>query len=179
MISVELIFDRESEKKIRNIWLEIYDNNLSKWMLDSGSVPHIALAVFDEIDVKDLVPLVEKFARENSVFALNMVNIGLFPSDEGVVFLSPVITSDLLNTHRKLHQMIDIELGGVKKWEYYLPEKWVPHTTIGIEINKEKALGVTKYLLNNFKPFTVKIEGVMVIKYRPTQILFKYDLNKF
>lgn len=51
--AVKLLFDAEGETRVRRIWETLKAAGLSNYMVDSGSRPHIALAVYDRLKSQD------------------------------------------------------------------------------------------------------------------------------
>jgi hypothetical protein len=106
----ELYFDKISEETIRDMWKALYDKDISKYMYESNSRPHITLAVYDEnINDFDLfVKSIKDFVKETVVFKLNLSNIGMFNTEEGIVFIQPKVTYQLLHLYvngYKLHSV--------------------------------------------------------------------------
>ena len=107
----------------------------------TGWGPHVTLAVFDELPGASAgdgaVPeQVERwlatFAREVHGLTLEFAAVGLFPGDEGVLFLAPLVTAQLLAHHRAFHEPLPAL--GLTSRGYYLPDRWVPHCTIGFQL---------------------------------------------
>ena len=125
--SIELHFDEKSNSIIRSMWKKLSEANISDYMDKYGVFPHISLAVFDDIDIQSVEKLIEKVIKNESTFTLKMSSLGIFPSNQNILFLSPVPSERLINLHTKLHFAIkDIE----SNWDYYLPNQWVPHCTL-------------------------------------------------
>ena len=134
--AVEMFFDKESDAQIRKIWRSLKESGISSWMEDSGSVPHVTLSVFGELDADEADRRLASFAEKVSGFPLVFASIGAFPTDEGVLFLAPVVTGELLRVHNAFHDFFaDLR---EDQWPYYLPDSWVPHCTLAINIKKEE-----------------------------------------
>ena len=101
---VECSFNREADEYVRNLWKDFKDQGISDFMVESESTPHIAFAVFSEIQTNELGELLKKFTVEQPTIDLNLSYIGTFPTDEGVVFLAPKVSAELWEAHKKLHE---------------------------------------------------------------------------
>ncbi len=55
--AVELLFDEEGEARVRRIWEALKAAGLSAYMVESGSIPHITLAVYDSLLTSNTVNL--------------------------------------------------------------------------------------------------------------------------
>lgn len=171
--SIELHFDEKSNLIIRNMWKKLSEREISAYMDQYGGFPHIALAVFNDIDISEMVKLIEKVVENESMFSMKMSSLGIFPSNESVLFLSPVASETLINFHIKLHEVLkDIE----ERWDYYLPGFWVPHCTLGMNIPKSKIHDALDVIIEDYEPFDVKIETIQLIEFNPVKLVksFKF-----
>ena len=125
--AVEMYFDPAGERQIGNLIDQLSSRGIRS-SRPAASRPHVSLAVFDQVDLERMSVALRKFARECSALRLYLASIGRFPSDEGVVFLAPVVHRELLELHAKLHRMPTVVAG--TRREYYLTGRWVPHCTI-------------------------------------------------
>lgn len=171
--SIELHFDEKSNLIIRNMWKKLRERDISAYMDQYGGFPHVALAVFNDIDILEMERLIEKVIENESMFTIKMSSLGIFPSNESVLFLSPASSAALINLHTKLHGILkDIE----GKWEYYLPDFWVPHCTLGMNIPKSKLYDALDVIIEDYEPFDVKIETIQLVEFNPVKLVksFKF-----
>jgi 2'-5' RNA ligase len=122
--AVELLLDPEAEAAVLEVWREVRARTGSPVLLDLAGRPHVTLAVHDERDGPQLDRAVRAFQAPETPFLLG--SVGTFPGDEGVAFLAPVVTDDLLELHRRWHA------ASPGSNEHYCPGRWVPHCTVGI-----------------------------------------------
>ena len=171
--SIELNFDDKSNLIIRNMWKKLRERGISAYMDQYGGFPHIALAVFNDIDILEVERLIEKVIENESMFTIKMPSLGIFPSSESVLFLSPAASATLINFHTKLHEVLkDIE----EKWDYYLPGFWVPHCTLGMNIPKSKIHDALDVITEDYELFDAKIETIKLIEFNPVKLVksFKF-----
>lgn len=162
--SIELNFDDNSNLIIKNMWKKLSERGISDYMHKHGGFPHIALAVFDDIDVLEIENIIEKVVEDEHKFTIKMSSLGIFPSNESVLFLSPAASENLINFHMKLHDALkDIE----EQWDYYLPGFWVPHCTLGMNIPKTKIQKALDVINEDYEPFHVKIESLKLVEFNP------------
>ena len=100
--------------------------------------------------------------------------VGTFPGDEGVIFTPPVVTKELLEFHRDFNN----EFSDCREamWNYYLPDLWVPHCTLAINVPKDKISGAFEYVLESFEPVKARIEEIGLVEFRPVKHLACYKL---
>lgn len=128
--AVEMFLDPESAEAVRGIWRDLAESGVAPWMHESGDRPHVTLGVCDRLDVAVCAEFLAAFAADHSAPKVLLVSIGIFATDPAVVFLAPVVTTDLLDLHARFHQRFS-EVAG-DQWAHYLPGAWVPHCTLAM-----------------------------------------------
>ena len=128
--AVEMYLDSAAEERVRSVWRSLRAAGLDSTMLDRGTRPHLSLAGIESVDMGLLCALIEEFAVSVVGCRSEFAAVGTFPGDEGVVFLAPVVSRELLALHRTFHERLG-QLGQ-RSWEDYLPGRWVPHCTVGL-----------------------------------------------
>lgn len=175
-IAVELFFDSQSETAIRQMWIKLSTANISNFMKDMNSTPHISLAVYDCIDVTRLKIRLSEFAINHIPLSLKFSAIGMFPGDEGVLFLAPAVTEDLLAMHRNYHQVTADWSDLV--WPHYRPDgSWFPHCTIAMKLNNENFFRAITLIGEEFNGIKVNVNSVAAVEYPPANILLKSPLG--
>lgn len=174
--AVEMFFDKESDAQIRKIWRSLKESGISSWMEDSGSVPHVTLSVFGELDADEADRRLASFAEKVSGFPLVFASIGAFPTDEGVLFLAPVVTGELLRVHNAFHDFFaDLR---EDQWTYYLPDSWVPHCTLAINIEWEEVHKALEHVIKIYSPLCVEVDRVALVEYHPVKVLKEYGFRE-
>jgi 2'-5' RNA ligase len=166
--AIELTFDKESEEKIYSLALTIKKNGINNIFIDMGNRPHIALLIFDELDVKKAVSLLNNLPIMS--FFIDIQGIGTFPGKENVIFLIPKVTKSLLDLNACIYDCFK-HIADCQP--YYTPEMWIPHCTIGIDIGNDEFKYAFELIRKDFSPLRVKTEKLILIKFRPVEILFE------
>jgi len=130
--AVELLFDDGAEAAVLKLWRGLRDAGLGATLLDLGVRPHISLGVYDRPVLTEARELLKAFSASETPVEFRFSSVGSFPGDEGVAFLAPVITRDLLGLHSRYHDHFAHLRNAVRP--YYLPGAWVPHCTVGFGI---------------------------------------------
>ncbi|MBD7969245.1 2'-5' RNA ligase family protein [Paenibacillus gallinarum] len=169
MYAVELFFEEEFEKYVKNIWKGLKDQNISSNMYDISYLkPHITMAVYSDI------PSIESICRRLSTYFDSVIELELkfdvlasFPTT-GTLFIDPTVTEDLLKMHKKYHA----EFSDLFEFSnpYYIPNNWVPHCTLAIRLSPEQILDAMKYCYKDFVPLRSKVIEVGIVK-------LEYDSN--
>ncbi|MEO8210563.1 MAG: 2'-5' RNA ligase family protein [bacterium] len=156
-----LIPDTESINKICAISKLLYADNFSNYLFQTTLEPHITLGIFNNINPDEIKDKLSFFCKSITKIKLILSHIGIFPTEENAIFLAPVVTQELFNIHVLFNEIFsEFKLN---MHEYYLPGNWVPHCTIGMNINDlATAIETVK---NNFFAFQVTIEKIRLIEF--------------
>ena len=135
--AVELFLEDLAAEPIRKIF-HLTDSLMSR----IGASPHLSLAVFDSVDTSRLIDVVRSFAESTQAFNIRLASIAIFPGADNVVFLAPVVTTELLTLHQRFHNKLNA--AGLSGDPHYLPGAWVPHCTITMEEQLPRTLETIK-----------------------------------
>lgn len=175
--AVHLFFDPETEHAITTIWQEMVDANVAPYMNTSGNRPHISLALSDELDLAACEERLKAFAARSEPLPVSFQSLGIFPTQEPVVFTAPVVTQELLTLQRKVDELLE----GCCRWpefDYYRPGNWIPHCTLAMEFDQallHRALEIATHLK---LPLNGQIVGLGAIEFRPVKHLYAFPLGK-
>jgi len=173
--AVEMFFDKESDGYIRGLWRTLKESGISSYMHDSDNVPHITLSVFKELDTTDADKRLVAFTEKVSKFKLVFLNLGAFPTDEGVLLLAPIVTEELLRVHKTFHDLFD-DLKQ-NQMPYYLPGSWIPHCTLSLNIPREKVHEALDAVIRTCKPIIAEVDRVGLVEYHPVKVLKEYKFK--
>lgn len=142
-LALLLTFDPESEQKlvqlqdqIKEHWSDAKDEfSESRPHISLDVRPHITLGGFEGAAPDGFVERLRSFAAQQKPLKIQLASLGTFAGDEGVLFLAPVVTDELLKFHSLVHAHL---LSSVSEQiPYYLPDAWVPHVTIAVQAADE------------------------------------------
>jgi 2'-5' RNA ligase len=141
--AIQLFFDPASDTVVRSLWAELASKKVPFPLQDSGNRPHVSLAIYGELKTATCAGLLSSFAQTRSPLTLSIASLGIFPGEQAVVFLAPIISSSLLDLHRQVHQLL--QNTGTLPSTYYLPGHWTPHCTLATRVPPQflsQAIGV-------------------------------------
>ena len=172
--AIELFLDPDADAAVRSVWRALADAGVSRTMLDAGSQPHVSLADSRDLDVERFRPVLEAFARETPPLECSLASVGAFPTEEGVVFLAPVATRELLELHQAFHE----RLGefGARSSAYYRPGNWVPHCTLAMGAARTAMAEAVTLCLDMALPIRGRFERVALVEFRPVKVVYAFDL---
>jgi 2'-5' RNA ligase len=172
--AVELYFDSQTEKNVWNLRHILIEQGISSTLGKLGDKPHISLAVFSDVDCDSLISLTEQYASKIKPFDFQLNSIDIFPTDENVLFLSPVITNQLLKYHRDFHHRL--AESKLTSSLYYIPANWTPHCTVEMNIPNEQFSKAVEVCQKAFKPLFGQFREIGVVEFRPIKHLRSWSL---
>ena len=173
--AVELSFDAETERAVRQVWGELQRAGVDDFMSHTGAHPHISLAVYDSVDDEALAARrLAEFARSVAPVPITLSCIGVFPGGGGVIFFGAVVTDELLRVHDELHRaMGDVGQGA---WPYYATGAWVPHCTLTQDMPGERIAAAVDIARVASLPLRGTLVCANFVKFRPPSVLFSAPL---
>lgn len=163
--AIEMFLDPASAGTVRQIWSELAGIGVAPRMHQSGARPHVTLGASDRLDVDACSRFLADFAATNAAPAVRFSSIGIFAANPAVVFLAPVITSDLLALHRSFHHRFPDFADN--PWVHYLPDQWVPHCTLAMECSPAVVPRAVKVCGTIHMPLDGHLDEVGVVEFRP------------
>lgn len=173
--AVELHIDEINAAPIVALSDAIYAQCGGENLTGIGAHPHISLTVFAQLEPAPMAALLAEFAAATPPLPVTFAAVGVFPTTQGVVYLAPVVTPQLLAIHAHFHHLLS-QLATASN-AYYLPGSWIPHCTVGFELPAEK-VGTAVTLCQQapvFQPVT--LTTVRLIEFRPVRSIFTYQLQ--
>lgn len=173
--AVELTLDPVSTEAVRTLWHALTERGVNPTLPQLNAQPHISLAVYETLDPAAMGDELAAFAGELAPIDTVFSAVGTFPTNEGVVYLAPVVTAELLAIHARFHARM--EQLGLRSNAYYRPGHWVPHCTIALEIppaDIPTAIALAR-ASNVFGP--ISLTAVELIEFRPVQIIYRIPLQ--
>lgn len=175
--AIELYFDPETEKQVLSLSQKIADAGISTRFLEWKTRPHLTLACFSDVDEAECESLLKSFADAHPALPAWLGSVGMF-NDSRTIFASPMMTSGMYQFQRELHECM--QGFDTKGWEWYLPERWVPHCTLALtkDDGDEAFYKASELVLREFRKAAGKFTAVGLVKVSfPVQELAAFELN--
>jgi 2'-5' RNA ligase len=137
--------------------------------------PHLTFAIVNQLDPEALRPALLAFCQATPPLPLHLAAVGAFPTDEGVVFLAPVVTRPLLAVHANLCRLLDE--AGFPTAPYYRPQNWVPHCTVAINLAPEQVSGAVALCRQADVFHTDQLTQLAVAEFPPMQNIYSLPLR--
>jgi len=173
--AVELYFDEATDEAVRAIWHRLADAGISTGALVNGARPHISLGGCQELDATRFRSALMSFAHKSPPLEFALASVGVFPTAEGVVFLAPAVTRDLLNLHEAIHTVFAEY--AVSPWTLYLPGNWVPHCTLALNLPQDRIAAAVDLCRDAALPIQGRFERVGLTQFPPLTHLYDWELG--
>ena len=165
--AIELIFDDESQNVINNLRNMLIENGVHD---EAVKLNHVSIGDYKTDNIDELKNRVIEFSKTIKPFELSLVSVGTFMTKENVIFLEPIMTSELMDIHKRFIEYMK-DFDGVLN-EYYDIDRWMPHCTISIRLSDEELFKGLELLKKNIKlPIKVLVKKIDIINYPFNQIM--------
>lgn len=174
--AIELYYDEETEKKLSALVQKVADEKLSTKFLEWKTRPHLTLACFNDVDEAKCTELLKEFSANHKVMPAYIGSVGMF-NDTKTIFVSPIMNKSMYQFHSELHTALgDFDSAG---WEWYCPDRWVPHCTIALtkEDADEVFYRASDLILHEFEKIAGEFTAIGLTKVTfPVQEIYAIDL---
>ncbi|MEA5079103.1 MAG: 2'-5' RNA ligase family protein [Anaerolineaceae bacterium] len=166
--AVELYFDESATRQINIVREHLAASGVP---IDAGTRPHISLALYEDLNQQKLIRQVSSFAKRPCDLNLSLGSVGIFPSNESVIFFTPKVTPELLTFHATFLQFMQSYHPNLIP--YYDVPRWVPHCTLGIHLNAEELTTAVR-VLKELAPLPIQagITHIGVLAFPPNTEVF-------
>lgn len=149
--AVLLYFDNATDRRLQILIDDLVASGVNDHYRELKMRPHLTLAVISVDDDRELKEFIADQANKLEPLPVKLASVGMFPTDAGVVFLSPVVNEPLLQMHRQINEKLEQLSGSFSS--LYREENWVPHCTLALDLQPDEVKSAYKVLKNNFQPF--------------------------
>ncbi len=170
--AVELALDVRAGGAVRDLWRALSDVGVT-WMAQSSAEPHVSLAIWERIERASFETELARFAAETAPIPVTFDGVASFPGSAIYLRLAP--NPPLLELQRRVHARF-AAFGG-EPWAYYLPEEWVPHCTLAMEIPHDRTNDALAVARRAPLPLAAALETVAIVEFRPVRELVRYRLG--
>jgi 2'-5' RNA ligase len=171
--SVQLDVDADTEAILGALADRLAPLSGLKTVRQIGVVHHLSLGVYGELPTDRFLPALAKFAETLPPLVVRPANLGVFPG--GVLFFAPVVTSELLEVHRRFHA--EFSSFSDSCFEHYRPGQWVPHVTLVLNASPGALETAVGRIMSCWSPATARLEVLRLIAFPPARTLFRCKLG--
>ena len=158
---LEIFFDPATEQSIRAIWGRINTLLGEKPPARGDARPHLSAASTPTLNIPAFTHDLKMLAARVPPLPLEFSSVATFPTQERVLFLSPVVTTELLALQEELYHLLRRH-GGEAPW-FYAPTRWTPHCTLCHGIPATDLFAALDIALSTEWPMIGHIEQIALV----------------
>jgi len=141
--------------------------------------PHFSYHVAPDYDVDKIEPVLQRITSNIKTFKVRTSGIGIFTGDTPVLYIPVVRSLELSQLHQELWEQIST--ASPNSMEYYHPNHWMPHITIGFgDISKENLSQIIPFLAERNFNWEITVNNIALIYDTGTKQELKscFDITK-
>ncbi|MCM1236153.1 MAG: 2'-5' RNA ligase family protein [Ruminococcus flavefaciens] len=161
--AIELYYDQETEDSLYALAKKVADEKISTRFLEWKTRPHLTLACYNDVNEDKCTRKLKDFAKTHPAMPAYIGSIGMF-NDTGTIFVSPIMNSMMYQFQRELYEMLGCF--DAKGWEWYCPDRWVPHCTVALtgEDGEDAFFRASDLMLHEFKKLSGAFVSIGLVK---------------
>src|SRR6266487_2775025 len=144
MDGIVSFLDSKHNQLIEELWAELKQ----EFSVDGVYItpyPHFSYHVALDYDVDKIESVLKRITANITTFKVRTSGLSVFTGASPVLYIPVVRSLELTQLHEEIWQEIATASSGVQ--QYYHPEQWMPHITIGFgDINKENLSQIIPFL---------------------------------
>ncbi|MFX0074445.1 MAG: 2'-5' RNA ligase family protein [Candidatus Hermodarchaeota archaeon] len=176
-VAIILGFDAESTKVLNRVHRKLKESKFNSYY--ELVIPHITLKSYDYIDLQVAKERLQQFCDDIDSFRIQFSSFAYFPSEEGVVFLNPKTTVELLEIQQRISELFeDFQAGNS-------PSEWIPHSTLATDVPLNKIGEAIEIVKEDIKmemeaPFYAEAQSIWTVEFKTGPIsIISTDEFKF
>lgn len=167
--SIELYFEREFEDKLRLLWDALDKNRVPSILQKIGSRPHLSLSLLDKCNTEQIARIIAPGIEKHYQLPITFPAFSLIPGEQQAVFLTPIITSELVAIQGCIYNIL--RKAGHSVRENYKPHNWLPHCSISKELSAAAAIKTLEICQNSSAIGKTWATEVGFIEFRPRKVI--------
>ncbi|MET3729576.1 2'-5' RNA ligase [Fictibacillus halophilus] len=156
MYGVIAYLDSETEQKIN----DLRDGLGKEGIVGHGMRPHVTLSTHPDIDIESFIVSFQNYFNDIGAVPLFFPTLAIF-LNSGTLYAAPTKNSVLTDFHQRYHDQFKKE---INQQSLYIPDYWVPHCTLVMNLSHEDLVKAFDYSARNLEPFHATIESVALIQ---------------
>lgn len=172
-VAIEFFLDDASATVVRETWRALAEAGVSAYLNESGVRPHLTLTAGSGVDATTESRL-RDFAAETPPPSVTFASLGVSPGEQPNLFLTPIVTADLLDLHRRF---LDRFAGLIAApSERYAPGRWVPHCTLVEHVSSDLVARAVEVCRRSPLPLEARLVEIGVVEWRPVRQICAFNL---
>ncbi len=161
MHGIVTFLDNDHYQLIEELWAELK----REFSVDGVYItpyPHFSYHVAQEYDVDKIEPVLDRITSNITTFKVKTSGLGVFTGASPVLYIPVVRSLELTQLHQELWEQISTVSSGIV--EYYHPDQWMPHITIGFgDISKDNLSQIIPILAEREFNWEITVNNIALI----------------
>ena len=161
MHGIVSLLDNDHNQLVEELWAEL-EREFSVHGVYVTPYPHFSYHVAQAYDVEKLESVLQRITSNITTFKVRTSGLGIFTGASPVLYIPIARSLELTQLHQELWEKISTASSGVQ--EYYYPDQWVPHITIGFgDISKENLSQMIPLLAERNFTWEITVNNIALI----------------
>jgi 2'-5' RNA ligase len=161
MHGIVSLLDNDHNQLVEELWAEL-ERELSVHGVYVTPYPHFSYQVAQVYDVDKIEPVLQRITSNITTFKVRTSGLGIFTGFSPVLYIPVVRSLELTQLHEELWKEISPASSGVV--EYYHPDQWMPHITIGFgDISKDNLSQIIPFLAERDFNWEINVNNLALI----------------
>ena len=161
MHGIVTLLDNEHHQLVEDLWTELK----REFSVDGVYVtpyPHFSYHVAQDYDVDKIESVLERIASNITTFKVRTSGLAIFTGASPVLYIPVVRNLELTQLHQELWQETAPASSGGQ--EYYNPDQWMPHITLGFgDISKDNLSQIIPFLTERDFNWEITVNNIALI----------------
>lgn len=161
MHGIVSLLDNDHNQLVEELWAEL-EREFSVHGVSVTPYPHFSYHVAQVYDVDKIEPVLQRITSNITTFKVRTSGLGIFTGTSPVLYIPVARSLELAELHQELWEQISPSSSGVQ--EYYHPNQWMPHITIGFgDISKENLSQIIPFLAERKYHWEITVNNIALI----------------
>jgi 2'-5' RNA ligase len=157
-VIAQALFDPKTDGFVRDLWQRTKQAGLPNPLLSRNAAPCMTLASAEGVSIDPLLNDLDDALKACTSLNFLFNTLSTFANENGVIFLGPIVTQNLLDLHKLVYKQVAKYAETVSM--YSEPDRWFPHCTITWKLEKPQVFEGLKLFDDLHLPFEARITKV-------------------
>ena len=161
MHGIVSLLDNDYNQLIEELWAEL-KREFTVQGVYVTPYPHFSYHVAQDYDVDKIEPVLQRITSNITTFKVRSRGLAVFTGTSPVLYIPVVRSFELTQLHQELWEQISPSCSGAL--EYYHPDQWMPHITIGFgDISKNNLSEIIPFLSERNFNWEINVNNIALI----------------
>jgi 2'-5' RNA ligase len=161
MHGIVSLLDNDHNQLVEELWAELKQ----EFSVDGVYItpyPHFSYHVAQDYDLDKTESVLERITSNITTFKVRTSGLGIFTGASPILYIPVVRSLDLTQLHQELWEQISTASSGIV--DYYHPDQWVPHITVGFgDISKDNLSQIIPFLAERDFHCEITVNNIVLI----------------